>query len=87
MEQNMELLGAWWMWIGFGRHRHPAVAGRSAVGGRRQATQGQPEGGSRLVTDWIGVALLFNGAIWWYLDANAGRELANRRRWNFSPAT
>lgn len=32
---------------------------------------------------WIGVALLFNGAIWWYLDANAGRELANQKAMEF----
>ena len=32
---------------------------------------------------WIGVALLFNGAIWWYLDANAGRELANQKALEF----
>ena len=32
---------------------------------------------------WIGVALAFNGAIWWYLDAQAGRELANQKALEF----
>ncbi len=35
---------------------------------------------------WIGVALLFNGAIWWYLDANAGRGLANQKAMEFFTA-
>ena len=32
---------------------------------------------------WIAVALAFNGAIWWYLDVNAGRELANQKAMEF----
>ena len=32
---------------------------------------------------WIAVALAFNGAIWWYLDMNAGRELANQKAMEF----
>ena len=32
---------------------------------------------------WIAVALAFNGAIWWYLDINAGRELANQKAMEF----
>ena len=27
---------------------------------------------------WIAVALLFNAGLWWYLDAQVGREVANR---------
>ena len=32
---------------------------------------------------WVAVAMAFNGAIWWYLDANAGRELANQKAMEF----
>jgi tellurite resistance protein TerC len=28
---------------------------------------------------WVGVSFLFAGALWWYLDGTAGRELANEK--------
>ena len=28
---------------------------------------------------WVSVSLLFAGALWWYLDSTAGRELANQK--------
>ena len=32
---------------------------------------------------WVSVALLFNFAIWWYLDVNSGREIANEKALEF----
>jgi TerC family integral membrane protein len=32
---------------------------------------------------WVAMALLFNAALWWYLDGNLGRELANQKALEF----
>lgn len=32
---------------------------------------------------WIGLALVFNAALWWYLDGSAGREVANTKGLEF----
>jgi tellurite resistance protein TerC len=32
---------------------------------------------------WVGVSLTFAGALWWYLDASSGRELANEKALEF----
>lgn len=35
------------------------------------------------VAAWVTMAFTFAGLLWWYLDANAGRELANRKTLEF----
>jgi tellurite resistance protein TerC len=79
----MELLGTWWMWSGF------AVIVTTLllvdllwVGGGKQHKVSLKEAAIWSLV-WIGVALAFNGAIWWYLDAQAGRELANQKALEF----
>jgi tellurite resistance protein TerC len=32
---------------------------------------------------WIGLALLFNAGLWWYLDGHVGREIANQKSIEF----
>ncbi|MEZ7862788.1 MAG: TerC family protein [Aeromonadaceae bacterium] len=79
----MELLGAWWMWCGFAAIVILLLlVDLLFVGGGKQHKVSLKEAAVWSLI-WIGVALLFNGAIWWYLDANAGRELANQKAMEF----
>lgn len=79
----MELLGTWWMWAGF------AVivlllllVDLLFVGGGKQHKVSLKEAALWSVV-WVSVALLFNFAIWWYLDVNSGREIANEKALEF----
>ena len=79
----MELLGTWWMWGGFAAIVILLLlVDLLFVGGGKQHKVSLKEAATWSLI-WIGVALLFNGAIWWYLDANAGRELANQKAMEF----
>ena len=79
----MELLGTWWMWGGFAAIVILLLlVDLLFVGGGKQHKVSLKEAAIWSLI-WIGVALLFNGAIWWYLDANAGRELANQKAMEF----
>ena len=79
----MELLGTWWMWGGFAAIVILLLlVDLLLVGGGKQHKVSLKEAATWSLI-WIGVALLFNGAIWWYLDANAGRELANQKAMEF----
>ena len=79
----MELLGTWWMWSGFAAIVILLLlVDLLLVGGGKQHKVSLKEAAVWSLI-WIGVALLFNGAIWWYLDANAGRELANQKAMEF----
>ena len=79
----MELLGTWWMWGGFAAIVILLLlVDLLFVGGGKQHKVSLKEAATWSLI-WIGVALLFNGAIWWHLDANAGRELANQKAMEF----
>ena len=49
--------------------------------------QSASRGSARLVRPWVALALIFNAGLWFWLDATAGREMANLRPPNSSPAT
>lgn len=79
----MELLGTWWMWSGFAVIVITLLlVDLLLVGGGKQHKVSLKEAAIWSLV-WIGVALAFNGAIWWYLDAQAGRELANQKALEF----
>ena len=79
----MELLGTWWMWSGFAAIVLALLlVDLLLVGGGKQHKVGLKEAAIWTLI-WIAVALAFNGAIWWYLDINAGRELANQKAMEF----
>ena len=79
----MELLGTWWMWSGFAAIVLALLlVDLLLVGGGKQHKVSLKEAAVWTLI-WIAVALAFNGAIWWYLDINAGRELANQKAMEF----
>jgi len=81
--ENMELLGTWWMWTGFAAIVIALLlVDLLLVGGGKQHKVSLKEAATWSLI-WIAVALAFNGAIWWYLDVNAGRELANQKAMEF----
>lgn len=79
----METVGTWWLWSGF----FAAVLAMLALdilvlkGGKSHRVSLR-EAGLWSVA-WVSVALLFNGALWLYLDGSAGRELANAKALEF----
>jgi len=79
----MELLGTWWMWAGFaGIILLLLLVDLIFVGGGKQHKVSLKEAALWSVI-WVSVALLFNFAIWWYLDVNSGREIANEKALEF----
>ena len=75
----METIGTWWMWSGFFVIVLIMLAtDLFVVGGSKQHRVTLKEAATWSGI-WVGVSLLFAGAIWWYLDGTAGRELANQK--------
>lgn len=79
----MESLGIWWMWAGFaGIILLLLLVDLIFVGGSKQHKVSLKEAALWSIV-WVSVALLFNFAIWWYLDVNSGREIANEKALEF----
>ena len=79
----MELLGSWWMWTGFAAIVLALLlVDLLLVGGGKQHKVSLKEAAIWSLI-WVAVAMAFNGAIWGYLDANAGREIANQKAMEF----
>jgi len=75
----METIGTWWMWSGFFVIVLIMLAiDLFVVGGSKQHRVTLKEAATWSGI-WVGVSLLFAGALWWYLDSTAGRELANQK--------
>ena len=83
----METVGNGWMWIAF----FVLVVGLLLVdllvlkGGKNHKVSLKEAATWSLI--WIAVALLFNLGIWYYLDANLGRELANQKSVSYTHLT
>ena len=79
----METIGTWWMWAGFFAIVLVMLAiDLFLVGGGKEHRVSFKEAASWSAI-WVGVSLAFAGALWWYLDATAGRELANDKALEF----
>ena len=79
----MESIGTWWMWAGFAAVVLVMLAiDLFVVGGGKEHKVSVREAGIWTVV-WVSVAMLFAGALWWYLDGAAGREVANARALEF----
>jgi tellurite resistance protein TerC len=79
----METIGSWWMWAGFAVFVVIACAVDLLVlqkKGSERVSIGQALRWSAL---WVALALVFNGLLWWYVDGEAGREIANAKAAEF----
>ena len=75
----MESIGTWWMWSGFFVIvLIMLVIDLFVVGGGKQHRVTLKEAATWSGI-WVGISFLFAGALWWYLDGTAGRELANQK--------
>jgi tellurite resistance protein TerC len=73
----METIGNPWMWTGFGAIVLVMLAiDLFVVGGGKEHRVSMREA-AIWSGIWVGVALLFSGVLWWYLDGSAGRNVAN----------
>lgn len=76
-------IGNIWMWSGFIVFVLAMLAvDMFALGGRgaHKVSVKEALGWSLL---WVSLALLFNAGLWWYLDVNVGREVANTKALEF----
>ena len=79
----METIGTWWMWASFFAIVLVMLAiDLLVVGGGKQHRVSLREAATWSGI-WVGVSLLFAGALWWYLDGAAGREVANAKSLEF----
>ena len=79
----MESIGSWWMWASFAVFVVLACAVDLLVlqkKGDDRVSIGQALRWSAL---WVALALVFNVLLWWYLDGEAGREVANAKATQF----
>ncbi len=75
----METIGTWWMWAGFFAIVLVMLAiDLFLVGGGKQHRVSLKEAATWSGI-WVGVSLAFAGVLWWYLDAEMGREIANQK--------
>ncbi|WP_301102190.1 TerC family protein [Propionivibrio sp.] len=75
----METIGTWWMWSGFFAIVLVMLAiDLFVVGGGKKHRASFKEAATWSCI-WVGVSMLFAGALWWYLDGAMGRDIANEK--------
>lgn len=79
----MESIGTWWMWTGFAVFVVVAVAIDLLAMQKQGAHRVSVREALNWSVLWIALSFAFCGLLWWYLDANLGRELANRKATEF----
>jgi len=79
----MESIGSWWMWTGFGVFVVVAVAIDLLVMKNQGAHRVSVREALNWSVLWIALSLAFCGLLWWYLDANVDREMANLKATEF----
>jgi tellurite resistance protein TerC len=81
--QSMETIGTWWMWAAFFAIVLVMLAiDLFVVGGGKQHRVSFREAATWSAV-WVGVSMAFAGALWWYLDAEMGRAVANEKALEF----
>ena len=78
----MENISNPWLWGSFSAIVLVMLAIDLFVGGGKQHRVSFREAATWSVV-WISVSMLFATGLWWYLDANVGRELANQKTLEF----
>ena len=80
---GMETIGTWWMWAGFTVLVIVALIIDLLVMRQQGAHKVSFREALQWSLVWIGLALAFNAALWWYVDSVGGRELANTKGLEF----
>jgi tellurite resistance protein TerC len=81
--QNIETLATGPMWVGFIVFVLIMLGlDLFVLGGNRAHRVSAKEAASWTAT-WMALATTFGALLWWYLDATAGREIANRKALEF----
>ncbi len=79
----METIGTWWMWTGFFVLVLAFIVMDLYLLGGRKAHKVSIKEAAGWSLFWVATALAFAAGLWWWLDANVGREMANLRATEF----
>ena len=79
----MQSIGEWWMWAGFvGFVLIMLALDLYAFGGKKAHKVPVREALAWSIL-WVTLAVAFSALLWWYLDGQAGREVANAKATEF----
>ena len=73
----METIGTWWMWIGFAVFVLVAIAVDLLVMEKQGAHKVTAREAINWSLLWLSLAFVFVALLWWYLNVNQGRSVAN----------
>lgn len=76
---ELHSIGTWWMWSGFGVFVLAMLAADIFLLGRHGAHKVTLREALTWSLVWFAMAMLFGGALWWWLDHTAGREIADTK--------
>jgi|SRR3990172_2391179 len=76
-------VGYWWMWLGFVVLVLVMLAVDMFLLGRQGAHKVSVKEALGWSIVWVSLAMIFNGALWWYLDGQMGRKIANEKALEF----
>ena len=76
----MESIGTWWMWAAFAV---VAIIVDLLLLESKGAAKVSFKEALNWSIVWIVLSVVFNALLWWHLDANHGRELANEKSMKF----
>ena len=73
----MESIGTWWMWAGFGLFVVLAISVDLLVMEKQGVHKVTIKEAAWWSVLWFSLSFVFVGLLWWYLDVNQGRQVAN----------
>lgn len=76
---ELQSIGSWWMWVGFGVFVLAMLAVDMFLLGRHGAQKVTLREALTWSLVWFAMAMLFGGALWGWLDHTAGREVADSK--------
>jgi tellurite resistance protein TerC len=79
----METIGSWWMWAGFALFVVVACAVDLLVLQRKGSEKVSVTQALKWSALWVFLAIVFNALLWWYLDSQGDRALANLKATEF----
>ena len=79
----MESIGTWWMWAAFAAFVVVALIVDLVLLQSKGSAKVSFKEALNWSIVWVVLSFVFNGLLWWYLDANYGRELANEKSMEF----